>query len=207
MVVLFVHGMGRSPISGWPLLRRLRKAGMKTGSFLYVSAFEDFDSIVARLKNRIERMATTGTYVVVGHSLGGVLLRAALNALPQGTALPRHVYLLGSPILPSRLAIKLKRNFIFRALTGDCGQLLGSPERMSTIAPLDVPTTGIAGVRGFLGSHGHFGHEVNDGFVSVSEVSAVWLTDQVQVEVVHTLLPSSPIVSDVIIEGVVRNAG
>ena len=25
MQVLFVHGMGRSPVSGWPLLRRLRR--------------------------------------------------------------------------------------------------------------------------------------------------------------------------------------
>ena len=207
MVVLFVHGMGRSPISGWPLLRRLRKAGMKTQSFMYVSAFEDFDSIVARLINRIEKLATTDSYVVVGHSLGGVLLRAALSALPQGTALPRHVYLLGSPILPPRLAIKLKRNFIFRMFTGDCGQLLGSSERMRTIAPLDVPTTGITGVRGVSGSQGYFGQEFNDGFVSISEVSAAWLTDQVQVQVMHTLLPSSPIVSDVIIEGLARNAG
>jgi pimeloyl-ACP methyl ester carboxylesterase len=206
MVVLFVHGMGRTPISGWPLLRRLRQAGMKTGTFVYVSAFEDFDSIVTRLKNRIERLAATGSYIVVGHSLGGLLLRAALNALSDGTALPRHVYLLGSPILPSRLAIKLKRNLIFRALAGDCGQLLGSPERMSSIAPLDVPTTGIAGVRGFL-SHASFGQEINDGVVSISEVSAAWLSTQVCVPVVHTLLPSSSVVADVIMAGLERNAG
>ena len=207
MVVLFVHGMGRTPISGWPLLRRLRKAGMKTQSFMYVSAFEDFDSIVARLVNRIEKLATTDSYVVIGHSLGGVLLRAALSALPQGTAHPRHIYLLGSPTLPPRLAIKLKRNFIFRMFTGDCGQLLSSSDRMSAIAPLDVPTTGIAGVRGIPSSPRYFGQEDNDGFVSVSEVSAAWLTDQIQVQVMHTLLPSSPIVSDIIIEGLSRNAG
>src|SRR5512138_3517547 len=109
MIVLFVHGMGRSPLSGWPLLHRLRRAGMKTGSFMYVPAFERFDSIVTRLTNRIERLAATGSYVVIGHSLGGVLLRAALNALPHDTARPRHVYLLGSPVLPSRLAVRLER--------------------------------------------------------------------------------------------------
>ena len=207
MVVLFVHGMGRSPISGWPLLHRLRRTGIKTGSFLYVSAFEDFDSIVTRLKIRIARLATSGSYVVIGHSMGGVLLRAALSALPPDTALPRHIYLLGSPILPPRLAIKLKHNFIFRLLTGDCGQLLGSAERMSTIVPIDVPTTAIAGVRGAFGSRVLFGEEVNDGVLSLSEVSAVWLTDQVQVQVMHTLLPSSKIVSDVIMDKLVRNAG
>lgn len=198
MVVLYVHGMGRTPLSAWPLMHRLRKSGIKTRSFFYISAFEDFDSIVSRLNDRILKLAANGPYVVIGHSLGGVLLRATLNALPQDTALPKHVYLLGSPILSPRLAMKLKRNILFRIFTGDCGQLLGSPVRMAAIDAIEVPTTGIVGVRGFARSSKYFGEEENDGFVSVNEANAVWLTELVRVQVVHTMLPSSRFVSEII---------
>lgn len=205
MVVLYVHGMGRTPLSGWPLMHRLRKSGIKTRSFFYISAFEEFDSIVKRLNDRIVKLAAVGPYVVIGHSLGGVLLRATLNALPQGTALPKHVYLLGSPILSPRLAMKLKSNVLFRVFTGDCGQLLSSPERMATIDALAVPTTGIAGVRGFARSSEYFEGEENDGFVSVNEASATWFTELVRVQVMHTWLPSSGIVSDIIMHSLVEN--
>jgi hypothetical protein len=204
MVVLFVHGMGRSPLSGWPLLYQLRRAGLKTESFGYVAALESFESIVARLQGRIERVARLDSYVVIGHSLGGVLLRAALNSMQGGIAQPRHLYLLGSPILPSRLAVKLRENIIFRALTGDCGQLLGSGDRMNSIGSVKATVTGIAGVCGLIGAHSPFGQEANDGVVAVSEVSAEWFSVQVEVPVAHTFLPSSTAVANIILRGLVE---
>lgn len=206
-MVLFVHGMGRSPISGWPMLLRLRRAGLKTETFGYSSAFENFDSIVARLRRRISLLAGNGDYVVVGHSLGGVLLRAALGTLPEGVPLPRHAFLLGSPLKESRLATRLKRNLLFRVFAGDCGQVLGSPARMAAIGPLSVPTTGVVGVRGLQGRHGPFGTEANDGIVSVSEVVAPWLSSRIEIQVVHTLLPSSRLVAKIVLPGLAGNAG
>jgi hypothetical protein len=207
MVVLFVHGMGRSPLSGWPLMYQLRQSGLKTEFFGYVAALESFDSIVARLRGRIERLAKQDSYVVIGHSLGGVLLRAVLNVLQEDVAQPRHLYLLGSPILPSRLAVKLRKNIVFRALTGDCGQLLGSGTRMNSIGSVKVATTGIVGVRGLMGTHSPFGQEANDGVVTVSEVGAEWFLVQVEVPVVHTLLPSSTAVANIILRGLVEVGG
>jgi pimeloyl-ACP methyl ester carboxylesterase len=198
MIVLFVHGMGRSPLSGWPLMRQLRRSGLRTDSFGYVAAIEKFEVIVTRLRRRIEQLAEAGPYAVVGHSLGGVLLRAALNELHGETRQPEHLFLLGSPITPSRLAAKWQRNLVFRVLAGDCGQLLGSVERMALIGPTTVSATGIAGNRGFIASFGPFGREPNDGLVSLSEVSASWLAAVLQVRVIHTLLPSSHDVSRII---------
>src|SRR5262245_34215628 len=82
---LFVHGMGRTPLSGWPLLRSLRRAGLATSSFGYVVLLEDFEQIRQRLASRIAALGARGDYVLIGHSLGGVLLRAALNSLPDET--------------------------------------------------------------------------------------------------------------------------
>jgi pimeloyl-ACP methyl ester carboxylesterase len=206
MVVLFVHGMGRSPLSGWPLLRRLRQLGFTTQTFAYVAAIEDFNSIVARLRTRIEKLAQRGPYVVIGHSLGGVLLRAAINALGDATPQPTHLYLLGSPILASRIATKLKGNPVFRLVTGDSGQLLASSDRMQTISMAAVPTTCIAGTRGITHVRSPFGEEVNDGVVSISEVSAGGEATEVRVPVMHTLLPSSSMVANIIVQQLTRDA-
>lgn len=192
--------MGRTPLSGWALLLRLRRAGLKTATFGYSVTFTNFDDIVARLRTRIALLAATDDYIVIGHSLGGVLLRAALNSLPPGSALPRHVYLLGSPVLASRIATRLKNNRLYRAFTGDCGQLLGSPDRMNAVGGPTVPVTSIVGTRGIANRFDIFGGEVNDGLVSISEVSAPWLTRCVPVPVFHTWLPSSARVADIILQ-------
>jgi len=203
--ILFVHGMGRSPLSGWPMLARLRRAGLHTETFGYGAALHDFDVIAARLCTRLQAIAARGeVYALIGHSLGGVLLRAALDTLPPGTPRPRHLFLLGSPIGTSRLAVRLRRRFLFRALAGDCGQMLGTPARMAGIAAAngDVPTTAIVGVRGLAG--GPFGTEPNDGVVARSEVVAPWLGEIVEIPVMHTLLPASGRVAEIVLQTLLR---
>lgn len=195
--------MGRSPLSGWPVLRRLRRAGLATSSFGYAVTWAGFEAIRRRLVERIVVLAAAGDYALVGHSLGGVLIRAAANSLPPGTRLPRHVFLLGSPQEPARLARRLAAHPVFRALTRDCGQLLGSAPRMAAVGALTVPTTSIVGTSGPRGA-GAFRGEANDGIVALAEVSAEWLTDQVELPVLHTLLPMSSAVARVILARLAR---
>jgi len=128
-----------------------------------------------------------------------VLVRAAVAALPPGTRLPRQVFLLGSPIQPSHLAQKLQHNWGFRALAGDCGQLLASPTRMDAIGPAKAPTICIQGSTGWRGRISPFKHELNDGLVAVSEASAAWATEMTQVPVLHTYMPSNRLVSQLIL--------
>lgn len=206
MHVLFVHGMGRSPMSGWPVLRQLKRGGMTTSTFGYAVSLENFERIQTRLVSRIEALATRGEYVLIGHSLGGVLIRAAVSQLPKGARGPSHIFLLGSPLRPARLAQRLGTNPIYRVLTRDCGQLLGSAARMAGVGPVSAPTTGVAGIRGLSWKRSPFGSEPNDGIVSLSEVSSDWLTDQIQIREVHTLLPSSKRVGQIILQRVIRNA-
>jgi len=206
MQALFVHGMGRSPLSGLPLLLQLRRRGLLTSTFGYSVALEAFPEIRERLVARISELADKGSYVVVGHSLGGVLLRAALTSLPQAVRRPRHLFLLGSPVQPSRIAQKLGANPVYRGLAGDCGQLLGSTARMEEIGAMAVPTTAIVGRRGLPWPARVFAGEANDGVVAVSEASAEWIRDQVLVDCVHTLLPSSRRVGEIILERLAQGA-
>ena len=204
--VLFVHGMGRTPLSGWPLLHRLKQAGLQTTTFGYLTAIEDFATIKRRLVSRLTEIARAEDYVLIGHSLGGVLIRAALNVLPQHVKRPRHVFLLGSPIQAARLAVRMQRNVLYRALAGDCGQLLASPERMNDIGALREFTTSIVGICRIANGKGPFGNEPNDGIVSVGEASASWLSDQRQVPVFHTLLPASGKVAKLILREIVPDS-
>ncbi len=198
--VLFVHGMGRTPLSGWPMLRHLKRAGLQVNTFGYMASVETFASIEARLRKRLASLASRGEYIVIGHSLGGLLLRAAVNGLGPDTRKPMHVFLLGSPVHPSRLARRLRNNPLYRVLAGDCGQMLACAQRMSTVGPLEVATTAIAGTRGPRGAFTPFKDEPNDGVVSLSEISADWLGEPLQVPVVHTVLPASKHVATLVLE-------
>jgi len=73
---------------------------------------------------------------------------------------------------------------------------------MEAIGPLTVPSTGIAGVRGLKATSAFFQSEENDGVVAVSDVVAPWLTRQVRIPVVHTLLPATSLVARIILEDV-----
>jgi pimeloyl-ACP methyl ester carboxylesterase len=192
--------MGRSPLSGRRLLARLRAGGVITHAFGYATPFQNFASIRNRLVARIDVLAAQGDYVLIGHSLGGVLLRAAVASLPKGTRLPRKIFLLGSPVKPARMALKLQRNWIYRILAGDCGQLLASHPRMAQIEPGSIPTTCILGVAGWKGRLSPFRGEMNDGIVSVSEASAEWIAEEIHLPLLHTYMPSNRHVAKVILE-------
>src|SRR5664279_2312967 len=132
MRALLVHGMGRTPVSMMTLASALRRAGMDTSQFGYSAAFESVEHIIGRLRLRLER-EVDGEYVVIGHSLGGLLLRATLAGLAPGVPRPRRVVMIGTPNQSPRLARRFLGAFWFRAINGDAGRMLASPERMAAI--------------------------------------------------------------------------
>ena len=103
MQILFVHGMGATPFDCFPNLLRLRRLGYKTSSFSYFSSFQDLDSIKNRLLSRLAEAASEGDYALIGHSLGGILVRDILMKLPAEIDRPKHLFLLGSPMIATRM--------------------------------------------------------------------------------------------------------
>ncbi len=200
MQVLFVHGMGRTPLSGWPLLRRLRQAGLQTHTFSHWVSRHSFAIIVGQLRQRLAQVAGVGEYVLVGHSLGGVLLREALRTAPPTLPAPQRLFLLGSPVQVSSIAARFGPNPLYRLITRDCGRLLGSVERMEAIGPPGVPVTAIVGVKGWSLVSALLPREPHDGIVTVSETWAPWLTDVVQLPVAHMLLPADARVARAIVD-------
>jgi hypothetical protein len=198
--VLYVHGMGRSPLSGTLLMRRLARAGHARHSFGYAVTLQDFEAIRRRLVRTIVRLSADGPIALVGHSLGGVLLRAAIAELPQGTPVPSHLFLLGSPVRAVRPAQRFAARHWYRLLTRSSGQLLGSPEGMAALGTPHVRTVAIAGSGGWWPTAERAARVHHDGVVSVEETRADWLDEHVLVPVPHSLLPVSRLVSELVLE-------
>jgi pimeloyl-ACP methyl ester carboxylesterase len=187
--VLLVHGMGRTPLSLFRLARHLRRAGHRPRVVGYVAAVERFPTIRDRVRRRLELAARSGRpYAAVGHSLGGLLVRAALADWPGAMPLPRHVIMLGTPSRPPRLARRLQRLWPYRLFNGECGQLLARAEFFTGLPPVVVPWTIVAGTGGWRGNWGPFGHDANDGVVAVDETEMNGPAQLAQLPVRHTFM-------------------
>lgn len=197
--VLLVHGMGRTPLSMWRLARALRRAGTTTELFGYVAAWQTVEQIVGRLRARLETMADSD-YVVIGHSLGGLLLRAAVATLPPGVRRPNRIIMLATPNRSPRLAQRFEHAWWYRTLNGDAGALLAHESRMAEIPFLDVPCTIIAGTRGVNGRWSPFGNAQNDGLLAVTETEMAGADEWISLPLRHPFIMNDARVRELVRE-------
>jgi hypothetical protein len=196
MNLLLVHGLWRTPLSLLLLIRQLRGWGYRTEQYGYAAVAQGYDAIVTRLIARLERLADAGPYAVIGHSMGGVLLRSALSHVtgPQ----PQHLIMLGTPNRPPRLARVLGVRWVYRRIMGECGVNLSSSLFYSGLPVPRVPYTIVAGTAGPRGRWSPFGEEPNDGIVAVSETRIYDDDMLVLLPVTHTFMMNSARVHDVV---------
>ena len=191
MKILFVHGLGATPFDCFPTFVRLRRLGYKTSAFSYFASFQSLDSINVRLLNRFAELAAEGAYAVIGHSLGGVLVRDILMRLPAGINQPKHLFLLGSPMIATRMNKHLSTFGVYRLLSGQCGQLVASDTGMEMICRPSLPTTCVVGTKGINWGRSPFGTEPNDSIVLESELCTGLFSDVVRIAVRHPFLPAT----------------
>jgi pimeloyl-ACP methyl ester carboxylesterase len=192
MRILLIHGLGRSPLSLLGLAAHLRRQGHQTELLGYVAGAETFESIRARVIDRLRVMSTghdesTG---VCGHSLGGLLALSAVATWPADVTAPSAVVTLGTPLRPPRLASWFRSSPWFRIAAGDSGQRLADEAFYSSISAPTLPWLPIIGTGGPTRWPGPFVGVPNDGVVAVTEAS----TEHVQpvaVEALHTFLMNS----------------
>lgn len=186
MNVLLVHGLWRTPLSFVMLVRRLRHWGYHTEHFGYAAIAQPYDAIVARLRDRLDRLSARGSYAVIGHSLGGILLRSALSGMSGPP--PQHFVMLGTPNQPPRMARMLGVSMAYRWLMGECGAKLTSSEFYGRLPYPPIPYTIVAGTAGLRGRWSPFGGEPNDGIVAVSETQIRADDPVVVLPVTHTFM-------------------
>jgi hypothetical protein len=124
----------------------------------------------------------------VAHSLGGLIVRAALGGWPNQWPLPRHLIMLGTPNRVPRLAQRFHRWWPYRLINGQCGQLLAQPGFFADLPRPAVPITVIAGNRGWPRAVSLFDGDPNDGVVAVDEARLDSGSVLIELPVSHTFM-------------------
>jgi hypothetical protein len=208
MRVLLIHGLARTPLSLLGLARELRRDGHHPQLVGYVGAVESYSAIVSRVRSRLQAAARTGEpYAAVGHSLGGLILRAALGDWPVELAAPRCVVMLGTPNQVPRLARRLRGWRLYQWVNGEAGQLLAQPEFFARLPVPMVPLTVIAGTKGWPRAVSLFGGEPNDGVVAVAETRLSATAAVVELPASHTFMMNNRQVRTLVREVLARAAG
>ncbi len=147
---------------------RLRAAGLKPALFGYSATFERFEHCRHRLERFIVRKCGQDEFIVVAHSLGSVLSRAAL---PQLRHAPLACFFLSPPTCACRAARFFLPRIPYRFLTREMGRLLADPRFMDALPVPNVPTRIYSGTAGPRGRWSPFGDRVNDGLLAVEETA------------------------------------
>jgi len=95
-LVVLIHGLGRSSIVFWRLKPYLRRAGYDVETYGYPSTKHGAAALTEMLIGDLGRWADGGRKVhMVGHSMGGVLIRGALLEPPPFDL--GRIVMIGSP--------------------------------------------------------------------------------------------------------------
>lgn len=176
--VVLVHGLWMPALVMWPLQRRLERAGFAVSRFGYASLRGRLD---ANARALARHAAALGRVRLVGHSLGGLVVLAALPLL-RGHA--DRAVLMGSPTAACHCADFAQRR---RALRGLVGRSLADWFAAPVAVPASIDVGVIAGsapwgVGRLIPGLPH----PNDGVVAVAETRLPGARDTLRLPVSHS---------------------
>src|SRR5512133_491896 len=148
--LVLLHGLGRTPLSLWRLARRARRRGYRTHNVGYASRRAPVWAHAEWVGRRLAALAEAeGPLDAVTHSLGGIVLRAAVAGGWLPTAALRRVVMLAPPSTGSELADALARTPLFRLAVGPAGPELrtGAAGIAAGLPPVPFEVGVIAGSR------------------------------------------------------------
>lgn len=198
--IILLHGFGGHPLQTALLARRLRVSGYDVANIGYPSWRWPIGRVLAHLHRRITAASahTPPSLHFVGHSMGGLLLRAYL-ARHQPHNLGR-VVMLGTPNSGSELADLLYRIRLHPLILNHAGILLRTNRDAATQAlfgTVNYPLGVIAGDRAMIGALPNLVFRApNDGKVSVAATHLSGQSDHLILPVAHTAMIYSQPVAD-----------
>ncbi len=181
--VVLIPGLWAPRLCLTTLGRRLRHAGYDVRGFSYPSVHSGFEENAARLDRYLAGVGAD-TVHLVGHSLGGVLIRALFQYYPNQR--PGRVVTLGAPHNGSRVAERLARGALGRKLLGrGVAQMLAGAPRTWKLPGRELGV--LSGCRAIgLGRVLARLPRPNDGVLTLTETGLAGARDQLVLPVSHT---------------------
>lgn len=182
---LYMHGMVMQPLS-----RRLRDLGYRTKILSYNSVAIDEQKIFAMLD---DALSDSMPNILVGHSLGGLIIRHYLESKQHVTSKVSHVVTIGSPLRGASIVTRIQELGMSMILgnSPDFGLQQHDndwslPQKLGSIAGT-LPL----GARSLLLMDKNM---MSDGTVTVEETKLEGMTDHVEIRNSHTSLIYSSLV-------------
>ncbi|MBV2122910.1 MAG: alpha/beta hydrolase [Candidatus Thiodiazotropha sp. (ex Ctena orbiculata)] len=199
-IVVLLHGLGRNKTSMWLLASRLEDAGYYVKRVEYSSLDQNPDEILQDISSQIYQCCQKHTHSVhfVGHSLGGLMVRAYLQYNKVDKL--GKVVLLGTPNKGAEAADHFSNSWLMEIL-GPTAKALGTGENSfpnSLKAPY-YPVGIIAGeINNKLNDPVIPGKD--DGLVSVEATKIDGMTDFIIIETGHSSMRYNSEVAEQTIE-------
>lgn len=193
--LVLLHGLGRTPLSMWRLAREAQRRGHRTHNLGYPSRRAPIRELAERMGPRLATIAAAGGPLdAVTHSLGGILLRAAVAGGWLDPSAIRRVVMLAPPSTGSELADVLSRTPLFRLVIGPAGPELrtGAAGIPAGLPPVPFEAGIIAGGRSVNPLFARAFPGPNDGKVSVERAAVTGMRDFLLVPLGHTFIMDAP---------------
>lgn len=199
-LVLLLHGLFRSKDSFGDLPQRLSEAGYAASGLNYASMREGVQASADRLNLLLDRLEDTDRVSFVTHSMGSVVLRAALadQASWRDRVALHRIVLTAPPSQGSAVANLLADFPPYQWLTGESGQDL-TGEAMADLPGLDAPFGIIAGGRGDGKGFNPLIDGDDDGTLAVSETELEGALDFLLVDSLHSFVHTDPQTIDAVL--------
>ncbi len=186
--MVLIHGLWLSGAFLFFLARHLRACGFEVHTFSYASVRRDLRANAAALERFVARLGASRVHFV-GHSLGGIVIRALFHYFPAQR--PGRIVTLATPHRGSHVAARIARSRLGR-------RLLGASVRQLLTGDLHhwpLPARDIGVIAGTLpiGAGRLFTRTrvPNDGLLTIEEAALAGATDSILLRVAHTAMPFS----------------
>ena len=192
--IVLLHGLGRTRWSLWPVAREASRRGRTVHNLGYPSRRAPIEELAEDVGHRVSRLAGDGLVDVVTHSMGGIVLRAAVASGVVPPDAIRRVVMLAPPNHGSELADRLKDYRIYRLALGPAGQQIGTGEH-SVPLRLPAPPFEVGIIAGRRATNPFFARllgDESDGKVTVASAQLDGMRELVVVDRSHTFIMWAP---------------
>lgn len=189
--IVLVHGLGRTRFDMGLMARRLRHHLPESAihTFGYPTRSLTLEQAAVRLGHFVDSITTSEPVSFVGHSLGGIVVRA-LDLISGQSRAPLHrLVTLGSPHNGATIARFLAQYKLPRGFFGPILTELGELSLSNTPRQLEIGCI-VGATRTRFGFFPVFGAD-NDGLVLTSEARFPGCRDQISLLSFHGIMPFS----------------